>query len=161
MMMSGKSLKAPPEQGGMPSGSQLAQFYPGDEAQPDQDEADVQDIQRNLELVTEMALETGFDAQSAIQNQDFKSLIEAAQKSPMAGTDGGIEAIESLSYRLGLPSQYGNDYEAPAGDEADPVYGSQAGDTPWGPAATIRNPGAPVPPEATGRYRSRGGIGHR
>lgn len=141
MMVSGKAMRGGGAPTGMAAGSQMAQFYPGnDEMQPDQDEADVQAIQQDLTAVSEMAQESGFDVAGALQSGDYESILKAAMQSPSAGTDGGIAAIENLASRLGLGSPHGADYSQPDQGQ-DYVFGGA------GPAQ---------PPQ-----RARGGIGSR
>lgn len=141
MMVSGKAMKGGAAPQGMASGAQMAQFYPGDDQmQPDRDEHDVQEIERDLTAVSEMAAESGFDVAGALQTGDYESIMKAAMQSPNAATDGGIAAIENLASRLGLGSPHGADYDQPQQGD-DYVFGG----------------GAPAQPP----MRSRGGIGHQ
>jgi hypothetical protein len=70
-----------------------------------------------LEDVMGMAEEAGFDARRMVEEGDYEGLLQAAGQSPSAASDGGIQAIEMLSSRLGLGSQYGADYSKNEGPD--------------------------------------------
>lgn len=150
MRMTGAALRGNPQlaQPTGASGRDLRQMPDAAQEMAGQPAGESDELNQAIGTLIEAAKSAGFDmpAEGVTQEQlpqVYQQLLQAAAKSDMGATDGGIALIERMARTLGLPSPF-----EPHGEGPDYVFGGEE-PQPFGGAS----PRAPMAPDSLGDRR--------